>query len=165
MSKIDYQALREVTEAAKGDTTWQNLQAFHAAATPEVVQALLDENERLCRDLIARNGEIEGLREWAEELEAREVALPVASCIVEDGCMCVDGFSEYVGHSLPDGMHELYAAPPASVVPEGLVKAVRFYEQVKCENPPVETGAWKDAVDWVLNEACQAVNIDAKGGA
>lgn len=60
----------------RGNTTWQNLQAFHAAATPEVVQALLDENERLCRDLIARNGEIEGLREWAEELEAREVHLP-----------------------------------------------------------------------------------------
>ncbi|EAA1960246.1 ead/Ea22-like family protein [Escherichia coli] len=42
--------------------------------------------------------------------------------------------------------------------PEGLIKAVRFYEQVKRENPPVETGAWKDAVDWVLQEACQAVH-------
>ena len=42
-------------------------------------------------------------------------------------------------------------------------KAVRFYEQVKRENPPVETGAWKDAVDWVLKEACQAVNIGIKG--
>ncbi|UMS15532.1 hypothetical protein AOY84_15095 [Escherichia coli] len=40
--------------------------------------------------------------------------------------------------------------------PDGLVKAVRFYEQVKRENPPVETGAWKDAVDWVLKEACCA---------
>ncbi|HAJ7135226.1 TPA: hypothetical protein HNN95_20480 [Escherichia coli] len=40
---------------------------------------------------------------------------------------------------------------------EGLVKAVRFYEQVKRENPPVETGTWKDAVDWVLKEACCAV--------
>lgn len=57
----------------------------------------------------------------------------------------------------------LYIAKPVPVVPEGLVKAVRFYEQVKCENPPVETGAWKDAVDWVLNEACQAVNIGIKG--
>ena len=47
--------------------------------------------------------------------------------------------------------------------PEGLIKAVRFYEQVKRENPPVETGAWKDAVDWVLKEACQAVNIGIKG--
>ncbi|EAP7030975.1 hypothetical protein OUP16_004361 [Salmonella enterica] len=50
-------------------------------------------------------------------------------------------------------------APPAPVVPEGLVKAVRFYEQVKRENPPVETGAWKDAVDWVLKEACKAVSM------
>ncbi|HAV8513124.1 TPA: hypothetical protein JLD16_003785 [Escherichia coli] len=54
-------------------------------------------------------------------------------------------------------------AQPAPVVPEGLVKAVRFYEQVKRENPPAETGAWKDAIDWVLKEACQAVNIGIKG--
>ncbi|EAO5939208.1 hypothetical protein CGN74_11220 [Salmonella enterica] len=47
----------------------------------------------------------------------------------------------------------------ATPVPEGLVKAVRFYEQVKRENPPVETGAWKDAVDWVLKEACKAVSM------
>ncbi|EAU2112943.1 hypothetical protein IOS36_003992 [Salmonella enterica] len=53
----------------------------------------------------------------------------------------------------------LYTVPPAPVVPEGLVKAVRFYEQVKRENPPVETGAWKDAVDWVLKEACKAVSM------
>ncbi|EES5975398.1 TPA: hypothetical protein L1360_003312 [Escherichia coli] len=57
----------------------------------------------------------------------------------------------------------LFAAPPVPVVPEGLVKAVRFYEQVKCENPPAETGAWKDAVDWVLKEACQVVNTGIKG--
>ncbi|WP_089602474.1 hypothetical protein, partial [Escherichia coli] len=29
----------------------------------------------------------------------------------------------------------LFAAPPVPVVSEGLVKAVRFYEQVKRENP------------------------------
>ncbi|EAY2062661.1 hypothetical protein HQS73_000497 [Salmonella enterica] len=58
-----------------------------------------------------------------------------------------------------NGVIEVYAAPPAPVVPEGLVKAVRFYEQVKRENPPVETGAWKDAVDWVLKEACKAVSM------
>ncbi|EFJ71091.1 hypothetical protein HMPREF9552_05310, partial [Escherichia coli MS 198-1] len=40
-----------------------------AAANPATVLALLDENERLCRELIARNGEIEGLRKWAEERE------------------------------------------------------------------------------------------------
>ena len=55
-------------------------------------------------------------------------------------------------------------AQMVQAVPDGLVKAVRFYEQVKCENPPAETGAWKDAVDWVLKEACQSVNIDSKGG-
>ncbi len=57
----------------------------------------------------------------------------------------------------------LFTAPPVPVTSEGLVKAVRFYEQVKRENPPVETGAWKDAIDWVLKEACQAVNIGTKG--
>ncbi|MBX8953560.1 hypothetical protein HCG58_06465 [Escherichia coli] len=57
----------------------------------------------------------------------------------------------------------LFTAPPVPLTPEGLIKAVRFYEQVKRENPPVETGAWKDAVDWVLKEACQVVNADIKG--
>lgn len=59
--------------------------------------------------------------EEAEELArialASLEAEPVASCIIEDGCMCVDGFVEYVGHSLPDGTHQLYAAHPAPVVP------------------------------------------------
>lgn len=50
-------------------------------------------------------------------------------------------------------------AQPAPAVPDGLIKAVEFYEQVKRENPPVETGAWKDAVDWVLTEACRAAML------
>ncbi|EIO7127743.1 hypothetical protein LQ845_004703, partial [Escherichia coli] len=39
----------------------------------------------------------------------------------------------------------------------------------KRENPPAETGAWKDAIDWVLKEACcvailgKAVNPPASG--
>ena len=57
----------------------------------------------------------------------------------------------------------LFTAPPVPLTPEGLIKAVRFYEQVKRENPPVETGAWKDAIDWVLKEACQVVNTGIKG--
>lgn len=57
----------------------------------------------------------------------------------------------------------LFTTPPVPVISEGLVKAVRFYEQVKRENPPAETGAWKDAIDWVLKEAFQAVNIGIKG--
>lgn len=58
----------------------------------------------------------------------------------------------------------LYVAQSAPVVPEELVKAVRFYEQVKRENPPVETGVWKDAIDWILKEACLVVNTGIKGG-
>ncbi|WP_307720192.1 hypothetical protein [Klebsiella quasipneumoniae] len=56
------------------------------------------------------------------DLQLAELALaamagePVAVCIVEDGQMCPDGFGE-CDHSLPDGTHELYAAPqPAPVV-------------------------------------------------
>ncbi|ENA7730629.1 hypothetical protein ABGT00_002571 [Escherichia coli] len=114
MMTINYKVLSEVAAAARGNTTWQNLQAFHAAATPEVVLTLLDELD-LCDALDTTLGD------------------------------------------------ELNAAPLAWVVPEGLVKAVRFYEQVKRENPPVETGVWKDAVDWVFKEACQAVNTGNKG--
>ncbi len=32
----------------------------------------------------------------------------------------------------------LFTAQPVPLTPEGLIKAVRFYEQVKRENPPVE---------------------------
>lgn len=46
MSKIDYKALREAAEAAKGKTTWQKIQAFKVVATPEVVLELLDRIER-----------------------------------------------------------------------------------------------------------------------
>ncbi|HAN4284594.1 TPA: ead/Ea22-like family protein [Escherichia coli] len=74
------------------------------------------------------------------------------------------GFSDAVD-TVVDRIADLEAKQPSPVVLEGLVKAVRFYEQVKCENPPAETGAWKDAVDWVLKEACQAVNIGTKGDA
>lgn len=74
------------------------------------------------------------------------------------------GFSDAVD-AVVDRIADLEAKQPSPVVLEGLVKAVRFYEQVKCENPPAETGAWKDAVDWVLKEACQAVNIGTKGDA
>lgn len=72
------------------------------------------------------------------------------------------GFSDAV-NAVVDRIADLEAKQPSPVVPEGLIKAVRFYEQVKRENPPVETGAWKDAVDWVLKEACQAVNTGIKG--
>ncbi|MBZ9310553.1 hypothetical protein H5V04_21225 [Escherichia coli] len=113
---INYKVLSEVAAAARGNTTWQNLQAFHAAATPEVVLALLDELDR---------------KKWNDAWN--------------------------------DALDAVLKEDPVPVVPEGLVKAVRFYEQVKRENPPVETGVWKDAVDWVFKEACLAVNTGNKG--
>ncbi|GDO96315.1 hypothetical protein BvCmsNSNP012_00985 [Escherichia coli] len=73
-----------------------------------------------------------------------------------------DWYQRSAGDKAPKWI-QLYAVPPALAAPEGLVKAVRFYEQVQRENPPVETGAWKDAVDWVLKEACQVVNTGIKG--
>lgn len=64
------------------------------------------------------------------------------------------------------GFEPLYTAPPAPVVPDGLKRAVDFYEQVKQENTPSETGAWKDAVNWVLDEACRAamLNMEKSNG-
>ncbi|MGQ6476400.1 DUF551 domain-containing protein [Serratia sp. IR-2025] len=56
-------------------------------------------------------------------------------------------------------------APPAPAVPDGLKRAVTFYEQVKRENTPVETGVWKDAVNWVLEEACRAAMLNHVGDA
>ncbi|EEY3210199.1 hypothetical protein CVO44_003431 [Escherichia coli] len=64
----------------------------------------------------------ENLKELARIALASLEAEPVASCIIEDGGMCVDGFGEYVGHSLPDGTHQLYAAPP---VPDKLPREYR----------------------------------------
>ncbi|PVM94470.1 hypothetical protein [Salmonella enterica] len=101
-----------------------------------------------------------------EELELARIALasleaePIGAFHIAD--QQVDGTTDYIKDGewpIDNGVIDVYAVPPASVVPEGLVKAVRFYEQVKRENPPVETGAWKDAVDWVLKEACKAVSM------
>lgn len=63
--------------------------------------------------------------------------------------------------SWPEWKRNILSEKPAPVVvpvpvPDELKRAVEFYEQVKRENTPVETGAWKDAVDWVLKEACRA---------
>ncbi|HHI0248917.1 ead/Ea22-like family protein [Escherichia coli] len=239
MSKIDYQALRELAKQATqgewvafistgtgtyavhtpgdkrcedvikwtgfdGQKNAENNARYIAAFNPEVVQALLDENESMCRDLIARNGEIEGLRKLVAELEETKSKLneqrEYYEGVISDGSKRIAelekseeqlinerdhaesaladmyfaatgdrpewsnwfGFSDAVD-AVVDRFADLEAKQPSPVVPEGLIKAVRFYEQVKRENPPVETGAWKDAVDWVLKEACQAVNIGIKG--
>lgn len=76
--------------------------------------------------LVARIADLEsGARSLKEDytlaaykmLLATMEAEPVAVCSVEDGQMCPDGFGG-CDHSLPDGTHELYAAPQTPVVHE-----------------------------------------------
>ncbi|UWD77330.1 MAG: hypothetical protein [Bacteriophage sp.] len=90
--------------------------------------------------------------EEAEELArialASLEAEPVAECIIEDGGMCVDGFGEYVGHSLPDGTHQLYTAPPAQVVPD----------EMYWQDAPVE-GSSKAAAYATGWNACRAAML------
>ncbi|WP_405053234.1 hypothetical protein [Serratia ureilytica] len=71
------------------------------------------------------------------------------------------GFAPISADPLVDHNKPLYTAPPAPAMPDALKRAVTFYEQVKRENTPIETGAWKDAVDWVLVEACRAAMLAA----
>ncbi|EJZ0950216.1 hypothetical protein OM304_22495 [Escherichia albertii] len=139
-------------------------------AADEVISALAGTNEdvhpgsdnmlRLWDDLNDRYAPPEVVRELARIALASLEAKPIGAFHIAE--QQVDGTSDYIKDGewpIDNGTIEVYAAPPAPVVPEGLIKAVRFYEQVKRENPPVETGAWKDAVDWVLKEAFQAVSV------
>ena len=145
-----------------GQKNAENNARYIAAFNPEVVQALLDERE-------SQNKRITELEKSEEQLiNARDHA----ESALDDMYFAATGnrpeWSNWFGFSdavdaVVDRIADLEAKQPSPVVPEGLVKAVRFYEQVKRENPPVETGAWKDAVDWVLKEACQVVNTGIKG--
>ncbi|EHH4439819.1 ead/Ea22-like family protein [Escherichia coli] len=140
----------------------ENNARYIAAFNPEVAQALLDEREAQSK-LIAELEESE--EQLINERDNAESALSdmyfAATGDRPEWSNCFS-FSDAVD-AVVDRIADLEAKQPSPVVPEGLVKAVRFYEQVKRENPPVETGAWKDAVDWVLKEACKAVNIGIKG--
>lgn len=48
---------------------------FFRLCVPDVVLELLEDNERLARELVARNGEIEGLKKRAAELETHNARL------------------------------------------------------------------------------------------
>ncbi|EFB5453398.1 TPA: ead/Ea22-like family protein [Escherichia coli] len=96
MSKIDYQALREVAVAIETVATPQKLLAFRMKVTPQVVLALLDERERNQQYIKRRDQENEDIAltvgklrvelEAAEkrnaELEAREILLPERSSML-----------------------------------------------------------------------------------
>ncbi|EAU8536677.1 ead/Ea22-like family protein [Salmonella enterica] len=163
---------------------------FIAAFNPKVALALLDENIQLQREKDAIEAVAlalrDDMRQAREQLEAAERSIAelersetqlinerdAAESALADMYQAATGerpeWSNMFGFAdavdvVVDRIADLEAKQPSPVVLEGLVKAVRFYEQVKRENPPVETGARKDAVDWVLKEACKAVNIGIKG--
>lgn len=109
-------------------------------------------NKELIKEIKERISSLE-VRDNIER-RAYEIALasleaePVAECIVEDGGMCIDGFGEYVGHSLPDGTHQLYTAPPAQVVPD----------EMYWQDAPVE-GSSKAAAYATGWNACRAAML------
>ncbi|EEC7603121.1 TPA: ead/Ea22-like family protein [Escherichia coli] len=181
MSEINYQALREAAVAIETVATPQKLLAFRMKATPQVVLALLDELEAAKSKLNEQREYYEGViadgsKRIAEQEKSEEQLINErdhAESALADMYFAATGdrpewsncfsFSDAVD-AVVDRIADLEAKQASPVVPEELIKAVRFYEQVKRENPSVETGAWKDAVDWVLKEACQAVSISNKGG-
>lgn len=135
---------------------------FIAAANPATVLALLDERESQNKRIAELEKSEEQLINERDHAESALDDIYFAATGNRPEWSNWFGFSDAVD-AVVDRIADLEAKQPSPVVPEGLIKAVRFYEQVKRENPPVETGAWKDAVDWVLKEACQAVNIGIKG--
>ncbi|MHV03251.1 ead/Ea22-like family protein [Escherichia coli] len=135
---------------------------FIAAANPATVLALLDERESQNKCIAELEKSEEQLINERDHAESALDDMYFAATGNRPEWSNWFGFSDAVD-AVVDRIADLEAKQPSPVVPEGLVKAVRFYEQVKRENPPVETGAWKDAVDWVLKEACQVVNTGIKG--
>ncbi|ENK6482365.1 ead/Ea22-like family protein [Escherichia coli] len=136
---------------------------FIAAVNPATVLALLDEREsqnKRIAELEKSEEQLINERDHAESALADMYFAATGNRPEWSNCF---SFSDAVD-AVVDRIADLEAKQPVPVVPEGLVKAVRFYDQVKHTNPPVETGAWKDAIDWVLKEACLAVNIGIKGG-
>ncbi|EED0482251.1 hypothetical protein EB549_RS19530 [Escherichia coli] len=140
-----------------------------------------DEDKELIKEIRERIGSLD----VRDNIERRAYEIALTSLEAEAVMFCISGQNvdseEHVSTSkaVVDAWVEewnqvdrtpgepLYKTVPLyhhPVLPaSGLVNAVRFYEQVKRENPPVETVAWKDAVEWVLEEACQAVNTGIKG--
>ncbi|ECG8864623.1 ead/Ea22-like family protein [Salmonella enterica] len=118
---------------------------------------------RLAKQNIAERGkdisELEAARQRIAELEAKlETADRLHDSAFRDGLKAGFSYGQTDDQSGFTQCMSAYNTTPASLLPDGLIRAVHFYEQVKRENPPVETGAWKDAIDWVLKEACLAAS-------
>ncbi|EBW7777393.1 TPA: hypothetical protein ACJH2U_002108 [Salmonella enterica subsp. enterica serovar Saintpaul] len=121
---------------------------------PELAQILNDGN---CFDVLL--DAYHEAQQRIAELEAKlETADRLQDSAFRDGLKAGFSYGQTDDQSGFTQCMSAYNTTPASLLPDGLIRAVHFYEQVKHENPPVETGAWKDAIDWVLKEACLAAS-------
>lgn len=144
-------ALNDAYKAVMGQAPeWSNWFSFENA---------IDEIELVCELWRNQTDDVIQFRQRIQELEAK---LETTDRL-QDGAFR-DGLKAGFSYGQTDDQYgftqcmSAYNTTPASLLPDGLIRAVHFYEQVKRENPPVETGAWKDAIDWVLKEACLAAS-------
>lgn len=144
-------ALNDAYKAVMGQAPeWSNWFSFENA---------IDEIELVCELWRNQTDDVIQFRQRIQELEAKlETADKLQDSAFRDGLKAGFSYGQTDDQSGFTQCMSAYNTMPASLLPDGLIRAVHFYEQVKHENPPVETGAWKDAIDWVLKEACLAAS-------
>lgn len=144
-------ALNDAYKAVMGQAPeWSNWFSFENA---------IDEIELVCELWRNQTDDVIQFRHRIQELEAKlETADRLQDGVFRDGLKAGFSYGQTDDQSGFTQCMSAYNTMPASLLPDGLIRAVHFYEQVKHENPPVETGAWKDAIDWVLKEACLAAS-------
>ncbi|HHX9845036.1 TPA: ead/Ea22-like family protein [Salmonella enterica subsp. enterica] len=144
-------ALNDAYKAVMGQAPeWSNWFSFENA---------IDEIELVCELWRNQTDDIIQFRQRIQELEAKlETTDRLQDGAFRDGLKAGFSYGQTDDQSGFTQCMSAYNTTPASLLPDGLIRAVHFYEQVKRENPPVETGAWKDAIDWVLKEACLAAS-------
>ncbi|EOX8575335.1 Ead-like protein [Salmonella enterica subsp. indica] len=144
-------ALNDAYKVVMGQAPeWSNWFSFENA---------IDEIELVCELWRNQTDDVIQFRQRIQELEAKlETADRLQDGAFRDGLKAGFSYGQTDDQSGFTQCMSAYNTMPASLLPDGLIRAVHFYEQVKHENPPVETGAWKDAIDWVLKEACLAAS-------
>ncbi|EBM9023159.1 ead/Ea22-like family protein [Salmonella enterica subsp. enterica serovar Altona] len=175
IAEIDHKPVRDFVAMVNPATTLalldENLQLQREKDAIEAVTLALRDDMRQAREqLEAAEKRIAEQREYYEgviadgskriaELEAKlETADRLHDSAFRDGLKAGFSYGQTDDQSGFTQCMSAYNTTPASLLPDGLIRAVHFYEQVKRENPPVETGAWKDAIDWVLKGACLAAS-------
>lgn len=139
-------ALNDAYKAVMGQAPeWSNWFSFENA---------IEEMELACELWRNQTDDVIQFRQRIAELEAKlETADKLQDSAFRDGLKAGFSYGQTDDQSGFTQCMSAYSTTPASLLPDGLIRAVHFYEQVKRENPPDETGAWKDAIDWVLKEA------------